>query len=96
MSWYKILLPYETAIEHQGKIMLSFTQACMANATVKDAALFADRDLGDPYALYFSPASVSICSAILAHYSGVPCEKPDASSVKLMAGRSNSWNLLKG
>jgi hypothetical protein len=94
MSWHKILLPHESAIEQQGQIINLFIQTCARNPNVKPASLFADLDVGDPYAMYFSPAAATICSDIIARYSGVPCEAPSGAAVKLMAGHAAGWKLL--
>ncbi len=79
------------SLEH---IKETFLAEYAANDSVKERALFfrheSEGRLHCEVIVYFSPATVRVAKAINA----IPCNKPSANGLGLLAGSEQSWAVL--
>jgi hypothetical protein len=96
-GWYaKNLGDALLAYEPQGRIEALFAAAYEQAGCPTDMALFIRHEsegrLHCEVKLYFSPAAAPLAKALNA----VPCGRPSADSLGLLAGAEQCWRLLSG
>jgi len=95
MSWYKVKLSAEEVAsgKHQN-LQDEFDILFLANGGPQDAAMFSDRLSNSELEVYFSPGARRLAKALIAKYSGVPCENPSGKKPALLVGHANAAGKL--
>ena len=87
MTWHMIsFTEHEVEDGAPGRFEKQFRQLYAAAHAPADAALFSNEIASEGIEYFLSPAASSLAGDLLQSFTSVPCDPPDADSVRLALG----------
>lgn len=99
MTWYKIHLIYNQmpTLHHNVQMRTEFSSLWIANKCARGLNLFELKEQPVDGEILYSPEPVEPrLKAFLEKYKGIPCEKPDGSTVTPVIHGTQDWNYWFG